>query len=94
MPPAAWEASEASLQRLSGAAQGPGPLFMMWSAEAALACGDVATARRRVDEAASVAKGWYLSAALTTRARVKIALGQVRRGRAGRLRSARRRRIH
>jgi DNA-binding CsgD family transcriptional regulator len=48
----------------------------VWSAEAALACGDVTTARSRADEAASVAKGWYLSAALTTRARVKIAQEQ------------------
>ena len=49
---------------------------MMWSAEAALACGDVNTARSRADEAHSVAKGWYLSAALATWARIKIAQGQ------------------
>ncbi len=72
---AAWEASEASLQRLRAHPRAPG-LFIIWSAHAALACGDVATARRHVDEAASVSKGCYLSEALTTRARIKIALGQ------------------
>ena len=54
-----------------------GPIFMMWSAEAALACGDVTAARSRADEAQSVAKGWYLSAALATWARIKIAQGQL-----------------
>ena len=72
----AWNASEAARRLISWQPM-IGSIFMMWSAEAALACGDVTTARSRADEAASVAKGWYLSAALTTCARVKIAQGQV-----------------
>ena len=72
----AWNASEAARRLISWQPM-TGALFMMWSAEAALACGDVTTARSRADEAESVAKGWYLSAALATCARVKIAQGQV-----------------
>jgi predicted ATPase/class 3 adenylate cyclase/DNA-binding CsgD family transcriptional regulator len=72
----AWEASETA-RRLMSWQPMTGAIFMMWSAEAALACGDVSTARSRADEAESVAKGWYLTAALATCARVKIAQGQV-----------------
>lgn len=72
----AWNASETARGLISWQPV-IGPIFMMWSAEAALACGDVTTARSRADEAESVAKGWYLSGALVTRAHVKIAQGQV-----------------
>jgi hypothetical protein len=43
--------------------------------EAALAAGDLVAARRWVDDAVSVAAGWHLVMALTTRARVAIAEG-------------------
>jgi predicted ATPase/class 3 adenylate cyclase/DNA-binding CsgD family transcriptional regulator len=72
---AAWDASEAALQRVS-AQPLVSVLVFIWSAQAALACGDVATARSRADEAVSVGKGGYLSMAMTVRARVKIAQGQ------------------
>jgi predicted ATPase/class 3 adenylate cyclase/DNA-binding CsgD family transcriptional regulator len=72
----AWNASETARRLISWQPM-IGPIFMMWSAEAALACGDVTAARSRADEAQSVAKGWYLSAALATRARIKIAQGQL-----------------
>jgi len=72
---AAWDASEAALQRTSSQPTAA-VLVIIWSAEAALACGDVTTARCLADEAASVGKGCYLSMALTTRARVKIAEGK------------------
>ena len=44
--------------------------------EAALAGGDLISARLWADDAVSVAAGWHLVAALTTRARVAIADGQ------------------
>jgi predicted ATPase/class 3 adenylate cyclase/DNA-binding CsgD family transcriptional regulator len=72
----AWNASEKARRPISWQPM-IGRIFMMWSAEAALACGDVTAARSRADEAQSVAKGWYLSAALATRARIKIAQGQL-----------------
>jgi predicted ATPase/class 3 adenylate cyclase/DNA-binding CsgD family transcriptional regulator len=43
------------------------------SAEVALLGGDLVAARRRADDAVTMATGWYLSQALTTRARVAIA---------------------
>jgi predicted ATPase/class 3 adenylate cyclase/DNA-binding CsgD family transcriptional regulator len=45
-------------------------------AQAALAGGDLATARRWADDAVSTATGWWLMLALTTRARVAIAAGE------------------
>jgi DNA-binding CsgD family transcriptional regulator len=47
-----------------------------WIAEAALAGGDLAAARDWADDAVSATKGWYLSLALTARARVAIAQGE------------------
>ena len=44
-------------------------------AQAALARGDLAAARRGVDDAIAATSGWILAAALTTRARVAIAEG-------------------
>ena len=69
---AAGRASEAAWQHLSvvpGSAGAPRAL----SAEAALASGDLIAARRLVDEAVTIALGWQLVVALTTRARVAIA---------------------
>ncbi len=45
-------------------------------AQAALACGDLITARGLADEAVSTMTGWHLMMALTTRARVAIAQGK------------------
>jgi len=47
-----------------------------WIAEAALAGGDLAAARGWADDAVSATKGWYLSLALTARARVAIEQGE------------------
>ena len=44
-----------------------------FSALAPLACGDVGTARQWADEIVSLCHGCYLSAALMTRAQVKLA---------------------
>lgn len=45
-------------------------------AEALLACGDLADARRWADETVAVVPGWYRMAALTTRAFVALAQGE------------------
>ncbi len=55
-----------------------GASWRYWQAEAALAVGDLAAARGRADDAVSATKGWYLSMALTARARVAIAQGEPR----------------
>ena len=48
-----------------------------WSALAPLACGDIGTARQWADETVALSHGCYLSAALLTRAHVKIAQGEM-----------------
>jgi DNA-binding CsgD family transcriptional regulator len=48
----------------------------VYSAVAALARGDLLAARRRADEAVTMATGYYLSTALLIRARVAIAQGE------------------
>jgi predicted ATPase/class 3 adenylate cyclase/DNA-binding CsgD family transcriptional regulator len=72
---AAAEASEVAWQRLSVqrelAAVNVNPM-----AEVALARGDLVAARRWSDDAVSIAAGWHLSVALTTRARVAVAQGE------------------
>ncbi|MDT5333138.1 MAG: hypothetical protein QOF31_4435 [Mycobacterium sp.] len=75
--PAAREAYEAALQRTpqtrgTALSYGPAPL-------APLACGDVATARRWADGVVAVAEGVSLVGALTCRARVALAEGEVER---------------
>jgi DNA-binding CsgD family transcriptional regulator len=50
------------------------------SAQAALGGGDLVTARRWADEAVATGTGWYLSLALSTRARVAIAQGEPEQG--------------
>ena len=47
-----------------------------WNAQAALASGDLVTARREADEAVTMATSYYLSVALSARARVAIAQGE------------------
>ena len=54
----------------------------IWSAEAALADGDLAVARGCADEAFSTTTGWYSAMALTVRARVAIAAGELQTRRA------------
>ena len=53
-----------------------GGTWRYWGAEAALAGGDLAAARGWADEAVSSTTGYYLSAALTGRARVLMAQGE------------------
>jgi len=48
----------------------------VYSAQAALASGDLLSARREADEAVTMATGFYLMCALTARARVAIARGE------------------
>jgi DNA-binding CsgD family transcriptional regulator len=71
----AQEASEADRLRLSLLPQMAG-LRHAYSAQAAMAGGDLAAARRSADEAITTMTGWYLIGALTTRCRVAIAQGE------------------
>ena len=48
-----------------------------WAALAPLACGDLTAARRWADDVVSATKGWSRAAALTSRARVEIAQGEL-----------------
>jgi predicted ATPase/class 3 adenylate cyclase/DNA-binding CsgD family transcriptional regulator len=48
-----------------------------WAAVAALACGDLAAARRWADDVVSATKGCFLSISLASRARVEIARGEL-----------------
>ena len=59
------------LRSLEGTAQLNSGLI----AQAALACGDLADARKRADDAIAASSGWNLASALTTRARIAIAEG-------------------
>jgi len=70
---AAWQAIE---DAQSAYINPPAELTnMVFFGQTALACGELAAARRWLDEAVSAAKGWWLSAALATRARVHAAEG-------------------
>jgi predicted ATPase/class 3 adenylate cyclase/DNA-binding CsgD family transcriptional regulator len=73
---AAHEAREAALQYPIVASGQVAAAQRVWNAEAALADRDLAAARRWADEAVSTTTGFYLSRALTTRARVAIAQGE------------------
>ena len=66
---AAWPAPECRCPRRRRC-------WRAFSAQAALAGGDLVAARRWADEAVTTTTGWYLSVALTTRARVAIAQGE------------------
>jgi predicted ATPase/class 3 adenylate cyclase/DNA-binding CsgD family transcriptional regulator len=71
----AQEASEADRLRLSLLPQMAG-LRHAYSAQAAMAGGDLVAARRSAEEAITTMTGWYLIGALTTRCRVAIAQGE------------------
>jgi predicted ATPase/class 3 adenylate cyclase/DNA-binding CsgD family transcriptional regulator len=73
---AAWQASETARQNTSWQPMTTG-IFVVWAAQAALGCGDLAAARRWADEAVSMTKGAYMSWALVTRSRVGIAHGEL-----------------
>jgi predicted ATPase/class 3 adenylate cyclase/DNA-binding NarL/FixJ family response regulator len=71
----AHDATEAAWQHVSALpAHAAAQRFM--SAQAALAAGDLLAARRWADEAVATTIGWWLVAALATRARVAIAQGE------------------
>jgi predicted ATPase/class 3 adenylate cyclase/DNA-binding CsgD family transcriptional regulator len=71
---AAWQAFEVARQLcgLNSATVGTYALSVV----AALESGDLTVARRRADDLVSMAKGYYVSTALTVRALVEIAQGQ------------------
>ena len=71
---AAASASELVGQRLS--VHPAAALNLNPAAEIALARGDLASARRRADDAVSLTTGWHLASALTARTRVAIAQGE------------------
>ena len=71
----AQEAREAAWKHMSVLGE-LGGTWRYWGAEAALAGGDLAAARGWADEAVSSTTGYYLSAALTGRARVLMAQGE------------------
>jgi len=71
----AQEARDAAGKHMSVVGE-MGATSRYWNAEAALAGGDLAAARGWADDAVSVTKGFYLSLALTGRARVLIAQGE------------------
>ena len=72
---AAWEAHEAG-REITGTHGQLTPLHI-WAALAPLACGDLAAARRWADDVVSATTAWCLAAALTSRARVLIAQGEL-----------------
>jgi predicted ATPase/class 3 adenylate cyclase/DNA-binding CsgD family transcriptional regulator len=72
---AAHEAYEAALQR-TPLTLATAPIYV-FLALPPLACGDLTAARRRADDVVALAKGPSLVAALSSRARVEIAQGEV-----------------
>jgi predicted ATPase/class 3 adenylate cyclase/DNA-binding NarL/FixJ family response regulator len=68
----AWEAALAA-ERVGIIIPGVDDLHMVWTAQAALAHGELEVARRRADVAVSASKGSWLAISLSTRARVRIA---------------------
>jgi predicted ATPase/class 3 adenylate cyclase/DNA-binding NarL/FixJ family response regulator len=73
---AAHEAREAARQDMIVVSGGAAALQRIWNAEAALADRDLAAARRWADDAVAATTGWWLTWALTVRARVAIAAGE------------------
>jgi predicted ATPase/class 3 adenylate cyclase/DNA-binding CsgD family transcriptional regulator len=71
----AQEAREAAAKHITAVGE-MGAMWRYWDAEAALAGGDLATARVWADDAVSATNGVYLSWALTGRARVLMAQGE------------------
>ena len=74
-PVVAWDASESAWARTTSSPVTAG-IYIVYSAEAALACGDLASARQWSDDAVAITKGWHLAAALTARARIAQARGE------------------
>jgi DNA-binding CsgD family transcriptional regulator len=74
---AAQDASEVACQHLSVAQPQMAAAQRAFTAQAALVAGDLDAARQWADDAASLATGWHLAVALTTRARVAIADGEI-----------------
>ena len=72
---AAWEAFEAGRELTGMYYQAAG--MYTWAGLAPLACGDLAAARRWADDVVSATTAWCLAAALTSRARVEIAQGEL-----------------
>ncbi|MDT5321188.1 MAG: hypothetical protein QOD88_3710, partial [Mycobacterium sp.] len=64
-PAAAWEAALA-MERVGIVIRGVDDLHMVWTAQAALAHGEVEVARRRADVAVSASNGCWLATALST----------------------------
>jgi DNA-binding CsgD family transcriptional regulator len=75
-PAAALDATESAWQHLSVVPAMAGT-HHAFSAQAALAGGDLLAARRWADDAVTTATGWLLMSALTTRTRVAIAQGEL-----------------
>ena len=73
---AAHEAREAARQDMIVVSGGAAALQRNWNAEAALADRDLAAARRWADDAVAATTGWWLTWALTVRARVAIGAGE------------------
>src|SRR5271170_6935529 len=65
----ALEASDAACQHESSVPPGVAASWRAVNAQAALAGGDLSAARRAADDAAATATGWWLTVALTARAR-------------------------
>ncbi|MDT5398282.1 MAG: hypothetical protein QOK33_1513 [Mycobacterium sp.] len=72
---AAWRGYELARQRTGLPPTTVG--IYPWAALAPLACGDFDAARRWADDIVAVTHGWYRSGALSTRARVALAQGQL-----------------
>lgn len=74
---AAHEVREAARQHMPVVGGATAALQRVWNAEAALADGDLAAAGFCADGAVSTTTGWYSAMALTVRARVAIAAGEL-----------------
>ena len=72
----AHEAREAARQDIIVVSGGAAALQRVWNAEAALADRDLAAARRWADDAVATTTGWWLTWALTVRARVAVGAGE------------------
>jgi hypothetical protein len=72
----AADAADAAWSHLSGYRE-LAALDRAFMASTALVCGDRVAARRWADDAIAATTGWYRTAALTTRARVAIAAGEM-----------------
>ena len=70
------EAREAARQDMIVVSGAAAAMQHFWNAEAALADGDLAAARRWADDAVETTTGWWMTWALTARARVAIAQGE------------------